>query len=90
MEMRSKQSCGRWGGSLSKFALGDRVAEARVRSVEQILSLHLGPSEVLLAITLKLRADLSAEQLRQAAQEWRQRIEADQPVISHVFFRLAK
>jgi hypothetical protein len=88
MEMRSKQSCGRWGGSLSKFALGDRVAEARVRSVEQILSLHLGPSKVLLAITL--RADLSAEQLRQAAQKWRQQIEADQPVISHVFFRLAK
>jgi len=65
-------------------------SDPRVRSVEQILSLHLGPSEVLLAITLKLRADLSAEQLRQAAQEWRQQIEADQPVISHVFFRLAK
>jgi len=39
---------------------------------------------------LTLSADLSAEQLRQAAQQWRQQMEADQPVISHVFLRLAK
>jgi cation diffusion facilitator family transporter len=64
-------------------------ADPRVSGVEQIMSLHLGPSEVLLAITLRLRDDLSVDQVRLTAQELRERIEAGQPIISHVFFRLA-
>jgi divalent metal cation (Fe/Co/Zn/Cd) transporter len=64
-------------------------ADPRVNGVEQIMSLHLGPSEVLLAITLQMRDDLSVDQVRATAQELRERIEAGQPIISHVFFRLA-
>ena len=65
------------------------ASDPRVRKVEQIMSLHLGPSEVLLAITIVLRDDLSVKQVRETAQELREQIELSQPVISHVFFRLA-
>jgi hypothetical protein len=44
---------------------------------------------VLLAITIVLRDDLSVKQVRETAQELREQIELSQPVISHVFFRLA-
>jgi divalent metal cation (Fe/Co/Zn/Cd) transporter len=65
------------------------ASDSRIRKVEQILSLHLGPSDVLIAITLELRDDLSVEQIRATAEELRDRLQARQPIISHVFFRLA-
>lgn len=64
------------------------ASEPRVRQVGQIKSLHLGASQVLLAITLELRSDLSAGELQIMLQEVRERIEASQPIVSHVFFRL--
>ncbi|HEY7243992.1 MAG TPA: cation diffusion facilitator family transporter [Xanthobacteraceae bacterium] len=64
------------------------AADPRVRKVEQIKSLQLGPSRVLLAVTVELRHDLTADQIRGTAQELRQRIGESQPIVSHVFFRL--
>ena len=63
-------------------------ADPRVLQVEELLSLQLGPSAVLLAITIRLRADLSIGELQATAQDLRTRIEAGEPIISHVFFRL--
>jgi divalent metal cation (Fe/Co/Zn/Cd) transporter len=65
------------------------ASDSRVRRVEGIMSLHLGPSEVLIAVTLEFRAGLSVDEVRATAQELRDRLEAGQPIISHVFFRLA-
>jgi cation diffusion facilitator family transporter len=64
-------------------------ADPRVIEVRDMLSLQLGPSEVLLAATLDVPGDLSADELGATARELRQRIEAGQPIVSHVFFRLA-
>jgi len=63
-------------------------ADPRVTKVENIMSLHLGPAQVLLAITLDLQRNLTVDQIRATADDLRQRIEARQPIISHVFFRL--
>ncbi len=63
-------------------------ADPRVTNVHELLSLQLGPSEVLLAVTLELQQDLHVDQIRATARELRERIEAGQPIISHVFFRL--
>jgi divalent metal cation (Fe/Co/Zn/Cd) transporter len=63
-------------------------ADPRVTRVEALSSLHLGPSQVLLAITLDLQRSLTVDQVRATAEDLRKRIEASQPIISHVFFRL--
>jgi len=65
-------------------------SDARVSCVEQITSLHLGPSEVLLAVTLELQKDVSIDQLRSMAPDLRKQLEAKQPIITHAFFRLAQ
>ena len=79
------------GESTSPRVLAARAvldADPRVTKVENIMSLHLGPAQVLLAITLDLQRNLTVDQVRATADDLRQRIEARQPIISHVFFRL--
>jgi cation diffusion facilitator family transporter len=63
-------------------------ADPRVTRVEALSSLHLGPSQVLLAITLDLQRSLTVDQVRATAEDLRKRIAASQPIIAHVFFRL--
>jgi len=63
-------------------------ADPRVTKVEALSSLHLGPSQVLLAITLDLQRNLTVDQVRATAEDLRERIAASQPIIAHVFFRL--
>jgi cation diffusion facilitator family transporter len=63
-------------------------ADPRVTGVGDLLSLHLGPSHVLLAVTLDLQKSLTVDQVRATAEDLRKQIEAGQPIISHVFFRL--
>jgi cation diffusion facilitator family transporter len=63
-------------------------ADPRVTRVETLSSLHLGPSQVLLAITLDLQRSLTVDQVRATAEDLRKRIAASQPIIAHVFFRL--
>jgi cation diffusion facilitator family transporter len=63
-------------------------ADPRVLSIDEMLSLHLGPREVLIAVTLALRPDLTVDEVRRTAQELRDRIEEGEPIVSHVFFRL--
>ena len=64
-------------------------ADPRVTRVHDIGSLLLGPSRVLLAVTLELRNDLTVDEVRRTAEDLRRRIEATQPIVSYVFFRLA-
>jgi cation diffusion facilitator family transporter len=64
-------------------------ADPRVTRVRDIGSLHLGPSQVLLAVTLELRPELTVDEVRRTAEDLRRRIEESQPIVSQVFFRLA-
>jgi cation diffusion facilitator family transporter len=69
-------------------ARGILEADPRVVKVHDLASLHLGPNEVLLAVTLELARDLSLDALRETAAELRQKIEAGQPLVSRIFFQL--
>jgi cation diffusion facilitator family transporter len=63
-------------------------ADSRVTKIDDLSSLHLGPSRVLLAVTLELQKNLTVDQVRATAEDLRDRIAASQPIIAYVFFRL--
>jgi cation diffusion facilitator family transporter len=61
--------------------------DPRVASVEELLSLHLGPSEVVLAVTIDFRDDLPGGAIETAASELTRRVEASHREITRVFLR---
>jgi divalent metal cation (Fe/Co/Zn/Cd) transporter len=61
--------------------------DPRVASVDELLSLHLGPSEVVLAVTIDFRDDLPGGAIETAASELTRRVEASHPEITRVFLR---
>ncbi|GLK67668.1 cation diffusion facilitator family transporter [Hansschlegelia plantiphila] len=63
--------------------------DPRVASVQELLTMHLGPQEILLAATLDLKDDLTGAELEQAARDLTERIEAAHPEITRVFLRPA-
>lgn len=70
----------------------DRVREAltsdpRVTAVGRLDSMHLGPEEILLGVTLVLRDDLSATEVGRAVDELTARLKAVDPRINRVFLR---
>jgi cation diffusion facilitator family transporter len=69
-----------------------RVLESDPRVVEviEILSLHLGPEEILVGITIDFDDDLPGGALETAAQDLSEAVEACQPRITRVFLRPGK
>lgn len=63
------------------------VADRRVAAVDEMLSLQLGPREVLLALTIDFRDDLSGEEVERAAAELTLAVEAAHPEITRLFMR---
>jgi hypothetical protein len=61
--------------------------DARVVIVDELLSMHLGPNEVLLAITLDFRDDLSGGAIEVAAYELSAQIRRALPEVTRVFLR---
>jgi cation diffusion facilitator family transporter len=76
-------------------ALPSTIAEAReilekdprIESVCEVLTMQLGPQEVLMAATLDFRDDLSGPQLEEAADELAASLKAADPRITRVFMR---
>jgi cation diffusion facilitator family transporter len=62
-------------------------ADRCVVDVVEVLSLHLGPREILLGVTLDFRDDLPGGEIETAAAELSQRIQAAHPEITRVFLR---
>jgi cation diffusion facilitator family transporter len=62
-------------------------ADARVREVSQVQSMHLGPEEILVAVTLDFHDSLSGPQLEQAADELTVRLKAADARITRLFLR---
>ena len=62
-------------------------ADPRVTEVVEVLSLHLGPQEILLGVTLDFRDDLPGGDIETAAQELSDAIQAAEPRITRVFLR---
>jgi divalent metal cation (Fe/Co/Zn/Cd) transporter len=63
------------------------LADPRVAAVEELLSMHLGPAEVLVAVTIDFRDDLPGGAVEQAAAELTRRVEAAHPEVTRVFLR---
>jgi cation diffusion facilitator family transporter len=79
------------GESASKQVLGKvrsiLEGDPRVKSADEILSLHLGPNEVLLAVTIDFREDLSGEEVETASRDLIRKIEEARPEVTRAFLR---
>lgn len=81
---------------LTGEAAAPRIVEAvraalandpRVESVAEVLSMHLGPREILLGVTLDFRDDLTAVQIEDAADHFAALIQGVDSRITRVFVR---
>ena len=63
------------------------LADRRVASVDELLSMHLGPNEVLMAVTIDFRDDLPGGAVEQAAAALTRRIETAHPEVTRIFLR---
>lgn len=79
------------GESASRRSLDDvravLAADPRVAAVDELLSMQLGPREVLLAITIDFRDDLDGEEVERAAAELTLAVEDSHPEITRLFMR---
>lgn len=62
-------------------------ADRRVVAVVEVLSLHLGPNEILVGVTLDFDDDLPGGAVEDAAAELSAQIRATQPAITRLFLR---
>jgi cation diffusion facilitator family transporter len=63
------------------------AADRRVAAVDEILSMQLGPREVLMALTIDFRDDLAGEEVERAAAELTLAVEQAHPEITRLFMR---
>lgn len=63
------------------------AADPRIDSVAEVLSMHLGPQEILLGVTLDFHDALTAGEIEDAADDFALRIRTIDPRITRVFVR---
>ena len=63
------------------------TADPRVKTVDELLSMHLGPAEVLMAVTIDLEDELPGAGVEQAARELSHNIEDRHPEVTRIFLR---
>jgi len=63
------------------------AADPRVDTVAEVLSMHLGPQEILLGVTLDFHDDLTAGEIEDAADDFAMRMRAIDARITRVFVR---
>ncbi|HXI35600.1 MAG TPA: cation diffusion facilitator family transporter [Burkholderiales bacterium] len=61
-------------------------ADPEVESVDRVLSLYLGPDEILLAVELHFRAEARGRQIRAAVSRLKGEIRGRYPRVRHIFF----
>jgi cation diffusion facilitator family transporter len=66
---------------------GMLAADPRIDTVAEVLSMHLGPSEILLGVTLDFQDALTAGEIEDAADDFAVRIRGIDPRITRVFVR---
>ncbi len=62
-------------------------ADPRIDTVAEVLSMHLGPREILLGVTLDFQDSLTAREIEDAADDFASEIRAVDPRITRVFVR---
>lgn len=77
------------GASAVTVAHVRRILETdpRVEKVIEVLSLHLGPQEILVGVTIDFRDDLPGGAVEDAASELSAQIQACEPAITRLFLR---
>jgi divalent metal cation (Fe/Co/Zn/Cd) transporter len=79
------------GESASVEVLADVRAvldgDPRVVSVDEILSMHLGPEEILVAIAIDFRDEMTSVEIEAAALELGDKLKRKQPAIARVYMR---
>ena len=65
-------------------------SDPRVAAVVEVLSLHLGPSDILVGVTLHFQEDLVGGEVSRAATELSAKIRAAQPSVGRLFMRSAQ
>lgn len=79
------------GESASVEVLADVRAvldgDPRVASVDEILSMHLGPEEILVAIAIDFRDEMTSMEIEAAALELGEMLKRKQPAIARVYMR---
>lgn len=63
------------------------TADPRVTAVKELLSMYLGPDEILLAATLHFQDGISAREIRQASDEILKKLRAAEPRVMRLFLR---
>ena len=61
--------------------------DRRIQRIDEVLSMHLGPSDILLGISLDFRDDMTSEEIEVAVHEIGETLRACQPSIHKVFVR---
>jgi cation diffusion facilitator family transporter len=61
--------------------------DPRVNAVDEILSMHLGPNEILIGVGIDFHDDLSGAQIEAAARELSARLETIGPAVTRVYLR---
>jgi cation diffusion facilitator family transporter len=62
-------------------------ADPRVNTVEEVLTMHLGPNDILLAISVDFRDELNGAEVETAARDLTFALERSNPAITRVFLR---
>lgn len=79
------------GESASRGVLADvravLDADDRVNHVDEVLSMHLGPRDVMLAVSIDFDEELSGEEVETTMRELTRALEAEREEISRVFLR---
>lgn len=65
-------------------------SDRRVVAVEEILSMHLGPADILLAISIDFRDEMTSAEIEEAVHDLGERLRASRPSIRRVFLRPLK
>jgi cation diffusion facilitator family transporter len=65
------------------------AADRRVAQVGELLSMYLGPDEILLAVTLHFKQDLSGQEMRQASDEILNHLKEVEPRVLRIFLHAA-
>lgn len=63
------------------------VRDPRVEAIQELLSLHLGPRDILLAVAIDFRDELTGGEIEAAARELTAVLREGQPSITRVFLR---
>lgn len=61
--------------------------DQRVERIDEILSMHLGPSDVLLGISLDFRDEMTSDEIETAVHDLGERLRVCQPSVKRVFVR---